>query len=307
VITSNGRNNENADHSYLLQEIRSIRESLSLSELRVADVILAQPYEFLRWSAADIALKSDTSGATVVRACRALGFDGLRDLRLTLARDLGYPDSDRSEGGGEVATSFVSQLFEDASRSLSTMVTRESAEEFARAVACLVGARRILAVAAGPSHVLAQDFANTARVAGYPVECWSDAMMQMIVAGQLGEHDVCLAVSHTGVNALTIKAAEAAAAAGAKVVTVTGYRRSRLVDIATVALVANTFDFSTPNQATVNSAAMLLFLRGLVTSMGGQEDSGPGAQTMREVQEMFDPFVYRGPTIGAGPRSDEPL
>jgi RpiR family transcriptional regulator, carbohydrate utilization regulator len=306
VITSNGRHNENVNHSYLLQEIRSVRESLSLSELRVADVILTQPYEFLQWSAADIALKSDTSGATVVRACRALGFSGLRDLRLTLARDLGYPDSARSDGDGEVGTSFVSQLFEDASRSLSSMVTGETAEDFARAVACLGQAHRILAMAAGPSHVLAQDFANSARVAGYPVECWSDAMMQMIVASQLGENDVCLAVSHTGVNALTIKAAEAAAAAGAKVVTVTGYRRSRLVDIATVALVANTFDFSTPNQATVNSAAMLLFLRGLVTSMGRREDSGPAAPSMHEVHEMFDPFIYRGPTLGVDPRSDDP-
>jgi RpiR family carbohydrate utilization transcriptional regulator len=281
--------------SHLLTEIRSALRSLSVSEARVAEIILDRPYEFLDWSAADLARLSATSGATVVRTCRQLGYDGLRDLRLTLARDLGFPaPAATGEPVGE-GRPLVVGLFEDAARSMAAMVTPESIEGFSRAVAYLARAPRILAVAAGPSHSLAHDFAIQARLGGHPAECWSDAIMQVGLAGQLGHSDVCLAVSHSGLNSLTIEAAEAARDAGAFVVALTGYRHSRLVNIATVSIIANTFDFGTTGQAAINSAAMMLFLRGLVLGMAelGSEAGKGAVPQSPAARRIFDRFVYR--------------
>ena len=111
----------------------------------------------------------------------------------------------------------------------------------------------------------------------------------------LGKGDVCLAVSHTGANALTIQAAEAALNAGADVVAVTGYRRSRLVDIATVAIIADTFDFSTSYQASLNSAGMLILLRSLASSVSSAKSGRRPSDrpATRDTVARLRAFEYR--------------
>jgi DNA-binding MurR/RpiR family transcriptional regulator len=277
-----------------VQELRLVRGSLSQSEARVVDTVLEDPYAFLSLSTSEVAARAQTSGATVVRACRALGFDGLRDLRLTLARDLGFPDvpDDRHAEDG---ASFLESVFAEAGQTIASMVTAETAREFDHAVECMAGAGRILAVANGPTFPLVQDFVNYAVAWGCPGECWNDAMMQIVAAGRLVEGDVCLAVSHTGSNGLTIQAAEAALSAGANVVSVSGYRRSRLVDISTVAIVAQTFDFSTSNRSLLNSAGMLIILRSLASGVSSAKTGRAPSErpSVRDIVGRLRAFEYR--------------
>jgi RpiR family carbohydrate utilization transcriptional regulator len=286
--------------SYTLERIRTVIGSLSASELRVARLILDRPYEFIEWSAAQLAEQSGTSGATAVRTCRRLGFSGLRDLRLTLARDLGWPTLGTRPGASTRHGPVIHELFEDAGRSISGMVTKETADAFKRAVDYLSGARQILVVAAGPTQVFAQDFAINARVIGKPVDFWPDAIMQTVLASQLNRKDVCLAVSSSGVNSLTIDAASTARSAGARVVAVTGFQRSHLADIATVTLVANTFDYSTKSQAAINSAGLLLMLRGLLIAMTDKDAAAgdPRGHAVLDAKQTMGRYVYRRPSAG---------
>ncbi|HWD24879.1 MAG TPA: MurR/RpiR family transcriptional regulator, partial [Acidimicrobiales bacterium] len=281
--------------SYTLERIRSMTGSLSASELRVAQTILDHPQQVLEWSAAEIATNSDTSDATAVRTCRRLGFSGLRELRLTLARDLGWPTTSDLPDHATKKRPFIHELFDAAARSLSSMVSKESAAGFSRGVSLLAAAGRIFVVSNGPSSVFAKDFVYSARVAGLRAEFWDDTIMQSIVANQLAKKDVCVAVSASGVNALTIDGAETARAAGAKVLAVTGYGLSRLAEIATVTVVAETFDYSTTNQAAINSAGLLLLLRGLViaTTNSTGERSQASRDAMRDYTEATGRFVYR--------------
>jgi DNA-binding MurR/RpiR family transcriptional regulator len=286
---------QDATGSFTLERIRSMTGSLSASELRVAQTILDHPQEILVWSAAEIAANSGTSDATAVRTCRRLGFSGLRELRLTLARDLGWPTTSAPVDQTSKRKPFIHELFEDAARSFATMVSKESAAGFTRGVSLLAAAERILVVANGPSSVFAQDFAYAACIAGMRAEFWDDTIMQTVVANQLGRRDVCVAVSASGINALTIDGAETARAAGAKVLAVTGYSLSRLAEIATVTVVAETFDYSTINQAAINSAGLLLLLRGLVIAATNKTDDRARATSdaMRQYIEATGRFTYR--------------
>jgi RpiR family transcriptional regulator, carbohydrate utilization regulator len=284
--------------SYALGRIRSMTGSLSASELRVAQTILDHPHKVLEWSAAEIAAESGTSDATAVRTCRRLGFSGLRELRLTLARDLGWPATGEVRGPSGKPKPFIHELFDDAARSLSTMVSKESAAGFTRGVKLLAAAERIFVVSNGPSAVFAQDFVYSARIGGLNAEFWNDTIMQTVVANQLSKRDVCVAVSASGVNALTIDGAETARAAGAKVLAVTGYGLSRLAEIATVTVVAETFDYSTINQAAINSAGLLLLLRGLViaTSSADAPRARETESAMKGYLEATGRFTYRRPS-----------
>jgi RpiR family carbohydrate utilization transcriptional regulator len=270
--------------SYTLDRIRSMTSSLSASELRVALTILEHPHEVLEWSASEIAEHSGTSDATAVRTCRRLGFSGLRDLRLTLARDLGW-SSTVDANPRRRKQPFIEELFADAGTSISSMLSGESVKGFAKVAELLAHAERILVVANGPSTIFAQDFVYAARIAGRPAEFWSDTIMQTVIAAQLTRRDVCVAVSASGVNSLTIDVSETASAAGAKVVAVTGYGLSRLLEIATESVVVETFDYSSVNQAAINSAGLLLLLRGLVIAVA--DKTGTPATTTNESMRRF--------------------
>lgn len=283
--------------SYTLERIRSMNGTLSASERRVAAAILDHPYDFLDWSTADLARESGSSGATAVRTCRRLGFTGLRDLRLTLARDLGWPISVSRPASSRRQNPLIQELFEDASRSLASMVSRQSAAAFKTAVEAIVAARQVLVTAAGPSTVFAQDFAFNARLAGLHAEFCPDVIMQMVAASKLTSKDVCLAVSASGLNALTIEAAETAREHGAKLIAVTGYRHSRLAELATVTIVVQNLDYTTKSQAAINSAGLMLMMRGLViASVSRSIEKGDGsAAYLEDSIEEAGKFSYRRP------------
>jgi RpiR family carbohydrate utilization transcriptional regulator len=270
--------------------------SLSTSERRVAQTIVDHPFDFLDWSTEELATQSKTSGATAIRACRRLGFNGLRDLRLTLARDLGWPVVPKTTGQASRESSLIATLFDDASRSISTMVTKQSIDAFKKGARLLGAAEKILVVANGPSSIFGQDFVNWSRIGGCPSEFWNDSIMQTVIASQLGRKDVCVAVSASGQNALTIDVVEKAQATGAKVVAVTGFGLSRLAEIATVSIVAETFDYSTISQTAINSAGVLLMLRGLAIAIDRRADreSSAGA-SLGIAQDVLDQFSYRHP------------
>jgi DNA-binding MurR/RpiR family transcriptional regulator len=279
--------------TYVLERVRNVVSSLSTSELAVARLILERPLDFIDWSAAEVAKQSGTSGATVVRTCRRLGFEGIKDLRLTLARDLGPRLGQSTKAQGR--TSELRELFERAAQSIGQMVTKENEGAFRRAVGCLHAANRVLVVSAGPTRILAEDFAFHLRLAGRQADYWSDAMVEVVVASQLTRKDVCVAVSSSGVNSLTVDAAQAARDSGAKVIAVTGFAYSHLADIATITLVASTFDYSTTSQFAINSAGLLLMLRALVIAMTSAPGKGSQANEQQALKGrgLLGRYVYR--------------
>ncbi|WP_232319083.1 MULTISPECIES: SIS domain-containing protein [unclassified Rhodococcus (in: high G+C Gram-positive bacteria)] len=72
---------------------------------------------------------------------------------------------------------------------------------------------------------------------GRTAEAPTDAVMQQLTARHLTSRDVCLAISDSGLNSLTLQPAHAAKEAGATVIGVTGYARSPLVELADMGLV----------------------------------------------------------------------
>ncbi|RZL85040.1 MAG: MurR/RpiR family transcriptional regulator [Rhodococcus sp. (in: high G+C Gram-positive bacteria)] len=69
--------------------IRVSASRLTPGQKRVADYCMERPQEVAWGSVADLAAHSHTSSATVVRACRSLGYTGFQHLRSALLRELG--------------------------------------------------------------------------------------------------------------------------------------------------------------------------------------------------------------------------
>ncbi|GAA2013911.1 MurR/RpiR family transcriptional regulator [Brevibacterium samyangense] len=226
-----------AEPGGVLDRIRSVLPSLIPSERRVATEVVENPDEVLLMSAASIAARTETSAATVSRACQNLGFQGYQHLRLLLAQDVGRTQR-KQKVRPEGTRGMVTAQFEEAARSLSEALGTLDFEAFDRAVDLIDGANRLLLVGNGGSGPLAQMLAVRFLAAERGCEAPADSVVQLLSATGLQPGDVCLVISESGSNSVTLEAAKAARASGASVIGVTAYARTRLTDLSDVALVA---------------------------------------------------------------------
>jgi DNA-binding MurR/RpiR family transcriptional regulator len=134
---------------------------MSPAERRVVQYFQGNREEVLIASAAALAVKAETSDATVVRAAKALGFAGLDDLRQTLARELRISLSPAErltrtldELDGSLAAAFDMTL-DIHLRSLESLRRVITPELFEKAVEGVTGAQRIVVFGLGPSSAIA--------------------------------------------------------------------------------------------------------------------------------------------------------
>lgn len=221
-----------------LSTIRALAPNLAPSERRVADICIARPKEFAWWSAADVAEHASTSTATVIRACQNLGFKGFQHLRMLLLRDLGASES-RVQDASHTKDSIglMQAVFGEVAADLGGALTPLDREAFDQAVEAIADADRVLVVGNGVSGPSASAVAVRFILNGRTAEAPTDAVMQQLTARHLTSRDVCLAISDSGLNSLTLQPAHAAKEAGAIVIGVTGYARSPLVELADMGLV----------------------------------------------------------------------
>jgi DNA-binding MurR/RpiR family transcriptional regulator len=80
-----------------LIRLREVYEKLSPSEHKIAAYILQYPDEVIHLSIADLAMKSGSSQAAIVRLCKSIGFKGYQELKIQVAGDLQSRDPASAE------------------------------------------------------------------------------------------------------------------------------------------------------------------------------------------------------------------
>lgn len=249
--------------------VRRTLADLPPGEAQVARVLLERPFDVLYWSAAEMAEASETSTATVVRACHRLGFAGLPDLRMRMARDIGWARVPSPEAPPPTEPQRIAEgLFRRAGEAIRGMADLLDGASLEQAVDVIVGARRVLIAAVGPTQVLAYDLAYSLNMVGRPAELPADMSLQQIAARGLRAGDLLISVSLSGTNSQTLRIAELAHAAGAEVLLVSCFTASQISELATVTLVTGNHNvIGLDSDGPINSAAVLLLLRSLAAAV----------------------------------------
>jgi DNA-binding MurR/RpiR family transcriptional regulator len=144
------------------ERIRNRQHSLSPTASRVAKFIDQNRATALASSAADLAASIGTSDATVVRAVQALGFQGLSDLRQSLAasfeqRSTPADDMRRTLADvGESAERAVDLVLDTHRKAIDALQSLPTRAKIIGAVATLHRAERIIVFGIGPSAPLAR-------------------------------------------------------------------------------------------------------------------------------------------------------
>lgn len=126
--------------------------------------------------------------------------------------------------GGEVKSSMIGLL-----TLITQTVSQISDEEIGRFVEKIIEHRqsKILVIGAGRSGMVGRAFALRLLHLGYQVHILGDTLVPSI-----GEKDLVIAISGSGVTKLVVTAAEAAKAVGAEIVAVTSFPDSPLAKLA---------------------------------------------------------------------------
>jgi DNA-binding MurR/RpiR family transcriptional regulator len=265
---------------------------------RVAEAIRHNPAIVLENTISELAAACQTSVASVVRFCRALGLSGYAQLRMTLATELGREAAQFGPGmtlGAEIARSDTLQEMASKVASLEMLAIDEtvSSLDFAaleRVVAALDTAQRILLFGIGASQFVAQDLhhklfriGRNAFLMADPHEAWSAALLAP-------RDTVAIGFSHSGVTADTVRYLEIARQSGALTVAITATPESPLARAAAERLISHARESRLRAGAMVSRIAQLAIVDCLFLGVAHLRYE----QTIEALQKTRDVTEERG-------------
>lgn len=213
---------------------------LGEGDVRIAQIMLAFGPDLIHHSVSEISERAGSSLSSVVRCCQRLGFKGSHDLKIALSRDPSHPTHNLVENSStdQSPMHILGRVAASAQEAVAGVTASIDPQGLDAAVDILAGAGRILLVGVGTSAAMVQDAAYRLSTIGLNAEAPADVHVQHVKARLLSPGDVCLAVSHTGATRETLSTVAAARAAGARVVAISSFVRSPLIDLVDVGLIA---------------------------------------------------------------------
>lgn len=224
----------------VIPRLETLCSSLREAERKIARYVLAQATEVIYLSITELADRTGTSEATVIRFARRLGYPGYSAFKIALALDLnereGAPSDEMADGDDVAAIkrrviSANVESLNDTARLLDDAALLQAAEVMAQAP-------RIEVYGVGGSAPLAQDAYAILMQIGLPIVCVTDPHLQVMSAAQLRPGDVALAISSSGSTRDTIEALRLARKAGATCICLTRHARAPITHVAHLALLA---------------------------------------------------------------------
>jgi glucokinase len=263
----------------LMERLQHLQHELSPAEQRVASLVLEQPRKVLGEPIAEIARLADVSQPTVIRFCRSLGFLGLADFKLKFASSL----------TGTIPVRHSQVRISDSTHDLSAKVIDNTVSAILKfrdqldvasidhAINLLRKANRVEFYAMGNSRVVALDGQHKFFRFRIPTAAYGDSHLFKLAAELLVPGDVVIAISTSGNLPELLGAVDAARAAGADVIAITG-SKSALAKKATVCLSVDHAEDSTTFLSMISRILQLLLIDiiSVGISLGAQGEAGEG-------------------------------
>lgn len=177
---------------------------------------------------------ADTSSATVMRFCRAIGLAKYPQLRLALASAAAREDvlgGDRPAVTTDISATdtldrIVEKIIYNEVRALEETGTGVDIDTLSRAIDAVSHARRVDIFGVGASGFVAQDLHQKLHRIGLMAFIWTDTHAALTAAALLRPEDVAVAISHSGTTQDTIEPLQVAAERGATTIALTNFARS---------------------------------------------------------------------------------
>jgi len=221
-----------------LARIRSKLPDLAAAERQVADWVLGNSDKVINLSMAQVATECGVSDTTVLRFCRASGFKGYMDIKLSIARDMASPTQlvhDDIEVG-DAASVVARKVFLSNIQALYDTLDVLNKDDLEKAADLIIKAERIFIVGVGTSNSIVNEAYNKFFRLGLNCHALTDAYLQLMEASLVDSGTLVIAISQSGSSTDPVSTLEEATRNGAKSIVITGHAGSPLTKFADVAL-----------------------------------------------------------------------
>ena len=204
----------------LIRRITENQASLRKSEAKVANYVLANASEVIKMRIVDLASKSEVSEPTVIRFCKALGFDGFQSFKLQLAQQLGLGSvfTQFAVEDNDTVADLINKVFDTTVGSLITAREEINSEVLEQAITTISNARRVEFYGFGASGSVAADAQHKFFRLQLSSAAYTDPHIQRMSAISLGSEDVVVAISQSGETHALLESVALAREAGANVI-----------------------------------------------------------------------------------------
>lgn len=260
----------------ILLKLREIRESLTPVERMIADYVLENTAEVPRLSIKELAVKSKTSDASVLRFCKTMGYGGYREFIVSISASLGSMDENQTDQytdiqPGDDLQTIIHNVSLNNCKSIEDTMSVIDEKEIARAIGLLRKAQKIDFFGVGASGLVCMDAEQKFMRINKTCHAYTDGHSQLTAATLLKAGDVAVMVSNSGDTVEILEALEIAKESGAAVIAITRYNRSPLAGSADVQLYISTPEITIRSGAMGSRIAMLNIIDILFTGVASAE------------------------------------
>lgn len=265
----------------LLGEIANQIPSFHASEVAIADAILEHPDQAAGMNITQIADRSGTSVASIVRFCKTLGFKGYPEFRMALigqlSRQVAQGTDLHLDGGITVddsAEEVIRKIAYADALAIKTTAERLDVETFVKTVDAWQSASTVGIIGFASSAYVALDLQLKLNRLGKRSVAWSDLHTALTSISVLKAGDVLVAISHSGTTLDIIDVISEFKEKGIKIVLITNALRSPATAIADLVLFTSARETTLRSGATASRIAQLTVVDCLCVSLAQRNWSG---------------------------------
>ncbi|MCH8265690.1 MAG: SIS domain-containing protein [Proteobacteria bacterium] len=204
----------------LIRRIADNKSALRKSEAKVASFVLDNANQVIRMRIVDLASRSGVSEPTVIRFCRAIGFDGFQSFKLQLAQHLSLGDvfTQFAVDDKDTIADLRNKVFDTTVGSLLTVRDELDVVALEAAITTINQAKRVEFYGFGASGSVAADAQHKFFRLQVSTAAYTDPHIQHMSAISLGKDDVVVAISQSGQTQALLQSVRLAMEAGATVI-----------------------------------------------------------------------------------------
>ena len=220
-----------------LTQIKTLYPEMTDSEKSIADFILSHPEEIYSLKIGNLARETGVSLPTVFRFTRTLGYEGFKDFKVNLVKDMavGLNISIEDMDGGSLEN-LTQNIFEIVEKNLKETRSLIDYDSLARAIKGIVNAKRLIFFAVSSSLSVAFDSYSKFLRAGFDCIYDSDTYTQRIRSTQCRKGDVVIGISFSGESIEVIECLKNARENGAMAICITTFMKSTITKFADIKL-----------------------------------------------------------------------
>lgn len=208
------------DSPNLIRRLTDEGSALSKSEAKVARFVLDNAHDVVKMRISDLARGSLVSEPTVIRFCRAIGFDGFQSFKLQLAQQLGSGGvyAQFAVDDKDTVRDLRNKVFDTTVGTLLTVRDELDPIALERAINVITRAKRVEFYGFGASGSVAADAQHKFFRLQLSAAAYTDPHIQHMSAISLGRDDVVVALSQSGQTLALLQSVRLAMQAGATVI-----------------------------------------------------------------------------------------